>query len=526
MTAATATAAPAPPAPMPKGRLIGYFAMVLGMFMAILDIQIVSSSLTEIQAGLSASADEISWVQTSYLIAEVIMIPFSGYLSRLLSTRVLFTISAASFTLASVGCALATNLETMIVLRALQGFLGGAMIPTVFASTYMMFQRNRMASATVIIGLVATLAPTIGPTLGGYLTQLFSWHWLFLINIVPGVIVCMLVWIFIDIDRPDYSLMKGFDYIGLAALAVFLGSLEYVLEEGTRNDWFADEAIRDFTIACVIGAVVFFWRSLTYANPIVDLKAFRNRNFATGCLFSLTIGVGLYGLVYLLPLYLGRVRGLNSLQIGEVMFVTGLAQFMSAPPAGILARRLSDPRLVLAFGFALLGASTWSMTGLTGDWQFDELLLPQIMRGMALMFCIVPINVIALGTLPQHELKNASGLYNLTRNLGGAFGLAGINTVMTERTNFHWNRMVDFINPGRWEVQQYIDTVAAAFGDRTPADQMQFAMKMLTAKIQGQAYLMSFIDVFTLLSLLFGAAAVAVFLAKKPKQAPAPGDAH
>jgi DHA2 family multidrug resistance protein len=463
MSASAATmAAPALPASdaMPKGRMIGYFAMVLGMFMAILDIQIVSSSLTEIQAGLSASADEISWVQTSYLIAEVIMIPFSGYLSRLLSTRVLFTISAASFTLASIGCAMATNLETMIVLRALQGFLGGAMIPTVFAATYMIFPRNKMAGATVIIGLVATLAPTIGPTLGGYLTQLFSWHWLFLINIVPGIAVIALVWNFMEIDKPDYSLIKGFDYAGLLGLGLFLGSLEYVLEEGTRKDWFADEAMRWFALASISGAIVFFWRSLTYRNPIVDLKAFRNRNFATGCLFSLTIGVGLYGLVYLLPLYLGRVQGLNSLQIGEIMFITGLAQFCSAPLAGMLARKAPDPRPVLAFGFALLAASTWMMSGLTGDWKFDELLIPQIMRGAALMFCIVPINVIALGTLPQNELKNASGLYNLTRNLGGAFGLAGINTLMTERTNFHWNRMVDFINPGRWEVQQYMDNIA------------------------------------------------------------------
>jgi DHA2 family multidrug resistance protein len=528
MSAAAIMAAPAMPTEgaLPKGRMIGYFAMVLGMFMAILDIQIVSSSLTEIQAGLSASADEISWVQTSYLIAEVIMIPFSGYLSRLLSTRVLFTISAASFTLASIGCAMATNLETMIVLRALQGFLGGAMIPTVFATTYMIFPRNKMAGATVIIGLVATLAPTIGPTLGGYLTQLFSWHWLFLINIVPGIAVIALVWSFMDIDKPDYSLIRGFDYSGLIGLALFLGSLEYVLEEGTRKDWFADEAMRWFALASFIGALVFFWRSLTYRNPIVDLKAFRNRNFATGCLFSLTIGVGLYGLVYLLPLYLGRVQGLNSLQIGEIMFITGLAQFCAAPLAGFLARKAPDPRPVLGFGFALLAASTWMMSGLTGDWKFDELLIPQIMRGAALMFCIVPINVIALGTLPQSELKNASGLYNLTRNLGGAFGLAGINTIMTERTNFHWNRMVDFINPGRWEVQQYMDSIAGMLGDRSPADQTQLAIKMLTNKVQGQAYLMSFIDVFFLLSLLFAAAAVAVVLAQKPKQAPAPGDAH
>ncbi|HEX6956847.1 MAG TPA: DHA2 family efflux MFS transporter permease subunit [Ferrovibrio sp.] len=520
---------PAPQAmPTPvltKGLLFGYFAMVFGMFMAILDIQIVSSSLSEIQAGLSVSADEIAWVQTSYLIAEVIMIPFSGYLSRLLSTRVLFVISAASFTLASVGCAMSSSLDSMIVMRALQGFLGGAMIPTVFASTYMIFPREKMASATVIIGLVATLAPTVGPTLGGYLTQLMSWHWLFLVNVIPGIFVCLTVGALVDIDKPNYALFKGFDYVGLGALALFLGSLEYVLEEGTRNDWFNDETIRNFAIATAIGAVLFFWRSFTSKNPIVDLKAFRNRNFATGCLFSLTLGIGLYGLVYLLPLFLARVRGLNSLQIGEIMFVTGMTQFLTAPAAGILARKV-DPRPVLAFGFALLAASTWSMTRLTGDWQFDELLWPQIMRGAALMFAIVPINVIALGTLPPNELKNASGLYNLTRNLGGAFGLAGINTVMTDRTAFHWNRLVDSINPGRWEVQQYMDQIAGMFGDRLPAEPMQVAIKMLGNKVQGQAYIMSFIDVFFILSLIFAAAALAVAFAQRPKQQQAGGGGH
>ncbi len=518
MNSSATIAAPVPAMPqvMPgRGVMIGYFAMVLGMFMAILDIQIVSSSLSEIQAGLSASADEISWVQTSYLVAEVIMIPFSGYLSRLLSTRVVFVASAFSFTIASIGCAFSNSLESMIVMRALQGFLGGAMIPTVFATVYLIFPRQRLASATVVIGLVATLAPTIGPTLGGYLTQLMSWHWLFLINVIPGLIVCVLVWQFMDIDKPDLSLLQGFDYLGLAAMAVFLGSLEYVIEEGPRHDWLADATIRNFAIACTIGGTIFFWRTLTHANPVVDLRAFRNRNFATGCLFSLTIGVGLYGLVYLLPLYLARVRGLNSLQIGEIMFVTGLVQFLAAPIAGNLARRV-DPRPVLAFGFALLAASTWSMTHLTMDWQFNELLWPQVMRGAALMFCIVPINVIALGTLPPQELKNASGLYNLTRNLGGAFGLAAINTAMIDRTALHWNRLVDWINPGRWEVQQYIDNTGAQLAERLQGDDLAIAAKLLGAKVQQQATVMAFADCFVLLSILFAAAALAVTFAKRP----------
>src|SRR3546814_587417 len=278
--------------------------------------------------------------------------------------------------LASVGCAMTTSIDSMIVMRALQGFLGGAMIPTVFASTYLVFPREKMASATVLIGLVATLAPTIGPTLGGYLTQIMSWHWLFLINVIPGLLVSLVVWLFVDFDEPDYSLLKGLDFFGLLSMGLFLGSLEYVIEEGARNDWFSDETIRNFAVAAAVGAVLFFWRSLTYRNPIVDLKAFRNFNFATGCVFSFCIGVGLYGLVYLLPLYLAQVRGLNSLQIGEIMFVTGLTQFLSAPPAGILSRKM-DPRPVLAFGFALLAGSTWMMSHITADWQFDALLIPQ-----------------------------------------------------------------------------------------------------------------------------------------------------
>src|SRR5262249_9839272 len=188
----------------------GFMAMVVGMFMAILDIQIVSSSIREIQAGLSASADEITWVQTAYLIAEVIMIPFSGYLSRLLSTRILFVISAVGFTVMSVGCALATDLDAMIVFRVLQGFIGGAMIPTVFAPSSIMSPPERRAGVTVLIGLVATMAPTLGPTIGGYLTQTYSWHWMFLVNVLPGIAVALAVWTFVDIDRPDWSLLRGF----------------------------------------------------------------------------------------------------------------------------------------------------------------------------------------------------------------------------------------------------------------------------------------------------------------------------
>src|SRR5690242_1941276 len=248
-----AAVAPALPADhMPVRRVVAFLAMVFGMFMAILDIQIVSASLAEIQAGLSASSDEIPWVQTAYLIAEVVMIPLSGFLSRMLSTRVLFTIAAAGFTAASALAATATNIDQMIVYRAIQGFIGGGMIPSVFAAAFTIFPPSRRAIVSPMIGLVATLAPTIGPTVGGYISHAFSWHWLFLVNVIPGIMVATAAWFLIDFDKPNHSLMKKFDWWGLAGMAAFLGSLEYVLEEGPNNDWLQDESVFILSIVLVI----------------------------------------------------------------------------------------------------------------------------------------------------------------------------------------------------------------------------------------------------------------------------------
>jgi DHA2 family multidrug resistance protein len=501
------------------GRMLaGYVAMVFGLFMAILDIQIVSSSLAEIQAGLSATADEISWVQSSYLIAEVIMIPLSGYLSRLLSTRVLFVLSAASFTAASMACAFATSLEAMIVARAAQGFLGGAMIPTVFAASFILYPGERRVRASVIVGLVATLAPTIGPTLGGWITEWLSWHWLFLINVVPGISICVAVWLFADLDRPDWSLLRNIDFVGLVGMALFLGSLEYVLEEGPRNDWLEDESIFDFSIVAVIGGLIFFWRTFTARNPIVDLRPFTDRNFATGTIFGFTLGVALYGLVYVLPLYLAQVRHLNSAQIGEILFVTGVCQFIAAPLAGRITQAV-DARLVLTIGFALLGISTWQMTHVTNEWEFHELLWPQVWRGIGLMLCIVPINFLALGTLPPPLLKSAAGLYNLTRNLGGAFGIAIINSLLIDARAAHWTTLSAKVTPGSPEVQAFLDRVTARMGDLIPGDAELAALRRLVGLAQQQVLVMSFADTFALLSAAFFTVAAAVWLMRKPQPA-------
>jgi len=515
----------APPADhIDPRRLSVFLLMVLGMFMAILDIQIVSASLTEIQAGLSASSDEIAWVQTAYLIAEVIMIPLSGFLSRMLSTRWIFAISSAGFTLMSLLCALSSSIDEMIVWRALQGFIGGAMIPTVFASAYTVFPRSKMHIISPMIGLVATLAPTVGPTLGGYLTEYLSWHWLFLINVIPGIIVTTAAALLIDFDEPDFSLFSHFDWTGFIGLAAFLGALEYVLEEGNKNDWFNDQSIVICAAVSTVGAFMFFWRTFTAREPIVRLDAFADRNFAIGSLFSFGVGIGLYGLIYIFPYYLSHVRAYNSLQIGETMMVAGVAMFLTAPVAGRLSQKM-DPRVMMLVGFAMFAISCWMLTRITEDWDYWELFLPQIIRGMSLMICMVPVSNIALGMLPPAQVKNASGLYNLTRNLGGAVGLAIISTLLTSRGDFHYDRLAETATGGSLgftQAQQVLEQAYSGLGDAASTA----ALSTLYSKVSMQATVMSLADIFVLLTGLFVLLGVLLLFVQKPKAAGGGGGGH
>ena len=526
MADATITAGPVPqPATaavdrIDPRRLFTFLCMVFGMFMAILDIQIVSASLTEIQAGLSASSDEIAWVQTAYLIAEVVMIPLSGFLSRALGTRMLFGISAAGFTAASLMCGFSSSINEMIFWRAVQGFIGGGMIPTVFATAFTIFPRSKVGIISPMIGLVATLAPTIGPTVGGYLTDALSWHWLFFINVVPGIGVAVAAFALIDFDKPDYKLLDHFDWVGLLSMAGFLGALEYVREEGPRNDWFGDDTILMLAWVSGLSAILFFYRAFTARQPIVDLKAFADRNFALGSLFSFVVGIGLYGLTLVYPLYLAQIRGYDALMIGETMFVSGLAMFLTAPIAGRMTGKV-DPRLMLMAGFAFFAAGTWWMTSLTRDWDFWELLWPQIFRGIGLMLAMVPINNVALGTLAPDRVKNASGLYNLMRNLGGAVGLAGIYTFLNDRTDLHIARLHENFTFAHGPAVEALNNMPKQFGGSPDAQAM--ALKQMTALVHRQASVMAFADVFLAMTALFVALAVLAVLVKKPAAAGAGG---
>src|SRR5271163_1343228 len=494
-------------------RLFAFLIMVFGMFMSILDIQVVSASLTDIQAGLSASSSEVSWVQTAYLIAEVIAIPLSGFLSRALGTRLLFAISAGGFTLASLVCGFTSSIEQMILWRAIQGFLGAGMIPTVFASAYTVFPRSKFHIVGPIIGLVATLAPTIGPTVGGYITDVMSWHWLFFINVVPGIGITIGVLALVDFDQPNFKLLDHFDWFGLIAMAGFLGSLEYVLEEGPQYEWLQDTSVATCAAVCVVSAVAFFYRALTAEEPIVDIRAFTNRNFAVGCLLSFCVGVGLYGLTYMYPRYLSEVRGYSALMIGETMCVSGITMFLTAPIVGRLMLKV-DMRYIVATGLVVFGLGSWEMTWITRDYDFYELLVPQILRGIGMMFAMVPTNNISLGTLAPDRVKNASGLFNLTRNLGGAVGLAVINEVLNDRTDLHISRLQERVNWGNATAVETLNNFTQRLEGMGDAALM--AMKQLAQIVHRQAVVMGYGDAFFMLTLFYFGLTLLVVLLKKP----------
>jgi MFS transporter, DHA2 family, multidrug resistance protein len=510
-------------------KVFAFAAMCVGFFIALLDIQIVSASLRDIGGGLSAGTDETAWVQTSYLIAEIIVIPLSGWLSRVMSTRWLFCVSAVGFTAASLLCGAAWDIQSMIVFRALQGFLGGSMIPTVFTTAFIYFSGNQRVIAAATIGAISSLAPTLGPTVGGWITDHYSWHWLFFVNLVPGAFVAIVVPALVRVDKPNLSLLRSGDYLGMVLMALCLGCLEYTLEEGERWDWFSDDTIRTTAWIAALAGVGFIWRSLTHPQPIVDFSALKIRNFGLGSLFSFVSGIAIFATIYLTPLFLGRVRGFSALQIGLAVFSTGLFQVCAIPIYTLLARRV-DLRWLMMFGFGCFTLSMWSFAPLTSDWGWHELLLPQALRGFGQQFAVAPVVTLALGSLAPQRLKLASGLFNLMRNLGGAIGIAVCGTILNDRSNVHFLHLAEHLNGSNASAQALLNRVASADAAHWSGDTAHgtsAALHQLWSLTFREAQTQAFADAFLAIMVCLIAAMILIPLMKKvlPPSAP-PADAH
>jgi DHA2 family multidrug resistance protein len=495
-----------------RRKLLIFAIMAFGQFMALLDVQIVAASLNSIQAGLAAGPDEIAWVQTAYLMAEIVMIPLSGFLSQALSTRWLFTASAALFTLSSLLCGLSWDMNSMIAFRIVQGFVGGAMVPTVFSAGFAMFTGRAQAMIPLVLGLVSTLAPALGPTIGGWVSDSASWRWLFFMNIVPGLGITIALPFLGRIDEPNLGMLRRIDWLHVASLALFLGALQYVLEEGPRQQWFEDRNVCLAAWFSAVGAVVFFERSIFSTMPVVKLTAFRRPTFAMACAFNMVIGFGLYGATYLMPVFLARVRDFSSFQIGTTVFVTGAFMGLGAPIAAFASTR-TDPRYVIAVGLMLFSTGLWMLAGITPDWGFGALFLPQAVRGFAVLLCIVPTVNLALRGLAGPDLRYGSGLFNLMRNLGGAIGIAVVDTWLRDGATWHAARLGEALGAAPQHADQMIRALAGHMQSASAADPqqaMQMARGTLARVVARQATAQSFDDVFALMAVLFLGALVMV----------------
>jgi MFS transporter, DHA2 family, multidrug resistance protein len=451
----------------PRSDWLGFTAMCVGMFMAILDIQVVAAALPRISQALSIPLDRLSWIQTAYLITEVIAIALSGRLTRALSTRGVFTLGVAGFVVASLGCAFSQSFVPLIAWRAMQGFCGGVIIPTAFAAGYKMFPRPLQPRAILIAGAMAMLAPSLGPFLGGYIAQKLVWNWLFLINVPIGIVVAAVVAARIRIDDAEPSAWRTIDVTALVALAAGLALLLTLLKIAPGDHWVA---ARDLYLSAgtLLAGAVFVRRCIGTSEALVDFSPLRAGSFSAACVFNFVLGLGLYGSVYLLPLFLGFVRYHSPYQIGLIMTVTGLAQLMASPLATLAEKRF-PAMAVTAFGFGLFGLGSFANAFATPRSDFSELFWPQVLRGVAVLFCILPITNVALEKQPAAELANASGLLNLMRNIGGAVGIGLVDTIVNVRPPAIASQIVSGLTHGSRRIADFVGVPVDLFAGQTMA---------------------------------------------------------
>lgn len=486
---------------------LGFSILLIGQFMAVLDIQIVASSLGELRASLGATVEEIALIQSTYLVAEVIMIPLSAWLARLLSIRIMFAGSAACFVVASLLCASAWNLESMLVFRALQGFCAGALTPLSFATIFFMFPRSKHAIGVAIAGMITTTGITLGPIVGGWVTLTFSWHWIFLMNIVPGLIVVFGVLALIDVDRPQPHILPQIDIPGVVLAGLFLGSLVILFDKGPENDWFDTPWVARLSIVMIISGGLFLWRELTCRYPVIELRLFKDGTFAAGCICSFILGAVIVGSAYLSPAMLSTVRQFNSQQIGTVMMFTGAAQVFLAPVASYMVQRMAA-RIVLGIGLSILITSLVLHGQMTSEMGLDQLAFPQFLRGLGIMMCFMPITIVAIGSVPLSDVRTASSLFNLFRSLGGAIGLALITTFQEFRFDFHRERLLAQVGEGgvvagQWlsGLQQRIEDVYGATSNPEAA-----ALKIMNGFIEREVWALTFNDMWVGMAIYCGIA--------------------
>lgn len=500
----------------------GFSFMCIGMFMAILDIQIVATSLPTIQSALNIGTDQMIWIQTAYLTAEIVAIPLTGFLTARLGMRWLFVSAVTVFTIASVGCSESQTFAALIAWRIVQGFAGGTLIPAVFSAVFLLFPLRSQGIATTIAGVAAVFAPTVGPIVGGWITETYSWHWLFRINIVPGILAAVGAAVTLRTALSNRRVARSVDAAALALLAAGLTALQIGLKDAPTEGWLSP-GVAALLAGFAVCAVGFVWRTVRSSAPLVELQCFKDRNFAIGCALSFILGVGLFGSTYLMPFFLGLVREHDALRIGEIMLVTGIAQLIAAPVAVYLEQRVGA-RSLTVFGFVLFAAGLLMSTGQTADTDFAEMVLPQILRGVATMFCLLPPTRMALGRLSPELVADGSGLFNLMRNLGGAIGLALIDTTIFSRAATYGAAIVDELKAGNIQTAVRIGIPRDAFIEQLGMPVDEFTEEMIRPLVERQALVQAINDAWLLIGVLTAMAVLLVFFVRSEQVKDEGGD--
>jgi DHA2 family multidrug resistance protein len=507
---------------------IAVIGSTLGAFMAVLNIQIVNASLADIQGAIGAGIDDGGWISTAYLIAEIVAIPLSGWAAQVFSVRLYLLTNAALFLVFSAACAFAHNLGQMIVLRAIQGFSGGVLIPMAFTIIITLLPRQRQPIGLALFALSATFAPAIGPTIGGYLTDNWGWEYIFYVNLVPGALMLSMLWFSLEKGEMRLSLLRQGDWPGIITMAIGLGALQTVLEEGNKDDWLGSPFIQRMSAIAAVALGLFLWRELTAKKPLLNLRLLLRRNFGFGMIANFLLGIALYGSVFILPQYLSRIQGYNAEQIGGVLAWTGLPQLILIPLVPRLMKRI-DPRRMIVFGFGLFALSNFLNTTMTPFYAADQLLMPNIVRaiGQALMFA--PLSAVATAGIEKENAGSASALFNMMRNLGGAVGIALLQTFLAKREQYHSNVLTQSVSLFEEATRSRLDKLTRYFlshGISDPAVAEHKAAVAIGAVVRKQAYIMAFSDAFYLLGVALLVALVSSLFFRKPSGAVGGGGAH
>ncbi len=499
------------------------FSVMLATFMEILDTTVVNVSIPHIAGNLAATVEEGTWVVTSYLVSNAIILPISGWLANRVGRKKLLLTCVAGFTITSLCCGLATSLPALIFFRVLQGLTGGGLQPLAQAILLETFPRQKHGHAMAAFGIGILLAPILGPALGGYITDNYSWRWIFYLNLPVGVFSLFMIRQFV-FDPPYIRRAAGrVDLWGIGLLALGIGSLQIVLDTGQRKDWFSSDYIRFFSAGCVIGLAALVIRELRTRDPVVDLRALANRSFSAGVFLIGILGFVLYASLVLLPIYLQTLLGYPAYDAGLALSPRGIGSLATTPLAGYLTSK-TDPRRLLVFGVLLGGLTMIDFSRLNLNAGYLDILWPQVFQGVALSFLFIPLMAVSMASISKEKMGNATSIFNLMRNIGGSVGIAIMTTFLSRRAQVHQNHLIERIQAGDAETRTMLQGLTAWFhmsGADTYTASRQ-ALGALYAMVQRHAAMLSFVEAFWLMAVLFFAMLPFLALLRNPRLKAAP----